>query len=56
MERARDEMAHVDEYTYAVVNDRFEAALDTLAAIVLAERHRADRQQARIAALLAAQA
>jgi guanylate kinase len=52
MARARDEMAHVEEYTYVVVNDRFETALETLGAIVAAERHRCDRQAERIAALL----
>jgi guanylate kinase len=52
MERARDEMMHVEEYDYAVVNDRFETALETLGAIVSAERHRCGRQAERIAALL----
>jgi guanylate kinase len=52
MSQARAEMAHVDEYAYLVVNARFDAALDALAAIVLAERQRLDRQRPRLGFLL----
>lgn len=48
MARARDEMAHLDEYDYAVVNDDFAAALERLAAIVVAERQRVGRQRPRL--------
>jgi guanylate kinase len=48
MAQARDEMAHLDEYDYLVVNDGFEAALDALAAIVEAERQRLERQRPRV--------
>ncbi|MBK1716210.1 guanylate kinase [Thiocystis violacea] len=52
MTQARDEMAHFAEYDYLVVNDRFETALDALAAITLAERQRLSRQRPRLAVLL----
>ncbi len=52
MTLARDEMAHCAEYDYLVVNDRFETALDALAAIVTAERQRLGHQRPRLAALL----
>jgi guanylate kinase len=48
MAQARDEMAHLDEYDYLVVNDGFEVALDALAAIVVAERQRLERQRPRV--------
>jgi guanylate kinase len=37
---AENELAHWQEYQYLVVNDRIDAAYDSLRAIVLAERHR----------------
>ncbi|WP_296700763.1 guanylate kinase [Thiocapsa sp. UBA6158] len=52
MAQARDEMAHVEEYAYLVVNDGFDTALDALAAIVLAERQRLERQRPRLGFLL----
>lgn len=52
MTQARSEMAHYAEYDYLVVNDRFETALDALAAIVMAERQRLSRQRPRLAHLL----
>lgn len=52
MAQARAEMAHAPEYDYLVVNDRFETALDTLGAIVAAERCRAKRQCACLGDLL----
>ncbi len=48
MALARDEMAHLDEYTYLVVNDGFEEALAALAAIALAERYRTVRQRSQV--------
>ena len=52
MTQARDEMAHYAEYDYLVVNDRFETALDALAAITTAERLRLARQRPRLTDLL----
>ena len=49
MAQARSEMTHADEYKYLVVNDRFDGALDALAAIVVAERHLMARQRSRVA-------
>jgi guanylate kinase len=53
MAQARDEMAHLDEYGYLVVNDGFDVALDALAAIVVAERQRLERQRSRVGFALA---
>lgn len=53
MALARNEMAHLDEYTYLVVNDDFDEALDTLASIAVAERHRTERQRSRAGFALA---
>ena len=47
MEEAHQEIAHHDEYDYLIVNDRFEQALDELAAVFLAPQLRAQAQQAR---------
>ncbi|MGQ9660007.1 MAG: guanylate kinase [Thermochromatium sp.] len=52
MAEARNELAHFAEYSYLVVNDRFETALAALAAIVTAERQRLAYQRPRLAALL----
>ncbi|NCA69169.1 MAG: guanylate kinase [Sphingobacteriia bacterium] len=52
MALARTEMAHVDEYDYLVVNEDFDTARATLAAIVTAERHRLARQRTRLSRLL----
>jgi guanylate kinase len=52
MTQARAEMAHYGEYDYLVVNDDFDVALDSLAAIATAERLRLDRQRPRLADLL----
>lgn len=54
MAQARDDLAHFGEYDYLVVNDRFDAALDDLAAILAAERLRRARQSVRLADALAA--
>ncbi|MBK1700259.1 guanylate kinase [Thiococcus pfennigii] len=53
MARACDELSHYGEYDYLVVNDAFDEALATLAAIAVAERHRRVVQEARLAGLLA---
>lgn len=53
MARASDELSHYGEYDYLVVNDAFDEALATLAAIVVAERHRRAPQEARLTWLLA---
>jgi guanylate kinase len=52
MAEAVSEMSHYGEADYLVVNDRFEAALDELCAIVTASRLRLARQQVRHADLL----
>lgn len=52
MAQAREEMGHVEEYDYVLINDDFDAALDVLASIIVAERHRLARQRARWAELL----
>ena len=44
--QAREEMAHWSEYDYVVINDRFDATLTELQAIVAAERLRASRRRA----------
>lgn len=51
MTQARDEMAHYAEYDYLIVNDRFDMALDALAAITTAERLRLERQRPHLAKL-----
>lgn len=43
VDRAREELAHVDQYGYRVVNDRLENALERLKAIISAERCRVSR-------------
>ena len=52
MRDAVSEMSHYPEYDYLVINDRFETALVELKAILLAQRQRLARQQARHPALL----
>lgn len=41
--RAKDEMIRAKEYDYVVVNDDLDTAVDELVGIILAERHRVDR-------------
>ncbi len=41
--RAKDEMVRAKEYDYVVVNDDLDTAVNELAGIILAERHRVDR-------------
>jgi guanylate kinase len=52
MAQAREEMAHYRDYDYLVVNDRFQVALDDLAAIVRARRLRRIAQGPRLADLI----
>ncbi len=54
MADARNELSHYAEYDYLVVNDRFDAALAQLQAIVTAERLREPRQSSRLAGELSA--
>lgn len=54
MRDAVSEMSHYPEYDYLVINDRFDTALVELQAILLAQRQRRPRQQARHSELLAA--
>ena len=52
---ARQELAHYTAYDYVVINDQLEVAVQTLQAIILAERHRITRVgTAPIASLLTA--
>ena len=51
---AKTEMQHYDEFDYLVVNDVFEAALEELRAIVLAERCRVTTRAARNSDLISA--
>ncbi len=41
--RAKEEMVRAKEYDYVVVNDDLDTAVEELAGIILAERHRVDR-------------
>jgi len=44
MARASDEISHWGEYDYVIVNDDLDASTEALHAILVAERHRRDRQ------------
>jgi len=44
MARASDEISHWGEYDYVIVNDDLEASSQALQAILLAERHKRERQ------------
>ena len=52
MRAAREEMVHYDEYDYLVVNERFEQALDELAAVFLAPHLRTGERARRHAGLI----
>ena len=52
MAKARDEMAHFQEYDYLIVNDAFDVALAQVACVVSAERLRRERCKAHLAAAL----
>ena len=49
---ARDEMSHVAEFDYVTINDKFELALQDLAAIVHTQRLKCSAQLARYAELV----
>ncbi|MFT5389932.1 MAG: guanylate kinase [Gammaproteobacteria bacterium] len=53
MSEAVEEMAHMGEFDYVVVNDEFEVALETLRAIVLSERARTPQIELTHEALIA---
>jgi guanylate kinase len=40
---ARQELAHYTAYDYVVINDQLDDAVETLQAIIVAERHRIKR-------------
>lgn len=50
---AREEMRHVEEFDYAIINDRLERAIDELTAVVRAARLRLPVQKRRHAAYFA---
>ena len=52
MSTAREELAHVLEFSYIIVNERFEAALSDLQAVVRASRVTCAQQQVRLAKLI----
>ena len=52
MSTAREEISHVLEFEYIIVNERFESALDDLTAIVRAARLARARQSHRLAKLI----
>ena len=45
MERASDEISHWAEYDYVIVNDDLDASFAALQSIVIAERHKRERQK-----------
>lgn len=49
---AREEMLHVDDYDYVIINDNFAEALRAFIAIISAERFKTDLQKARHRPLL----
>ncbi|MFN0313567.1 MAG: guanylate kinase, partial [Burkholderiales bacterium] len=49
---ARDEISHVSEFDYVIINQRFEDAVEDLHSIVRAQRLRAARQLAVHGALI----
>ena len=52
LQNARDEIAHLFEFDYAIINEDFDRAAQELAAIVVAQRLRCANQQARNPALI----
>jgi guanylate kinase len=53
MASARNEVSHVLEFEYIIVNEEFDSAVSDLQAIVRASRAARDRQSLRLASLLA---
>lgn len=54
LENSREEIAHLDDFDYLIVNDSFDRALDDLCAVVRAHRLRRNEQARRQAALVQA--
>ena len=54
LENSREEIAHLDDFDYLIVNDQFERALDDLCAIVRGHRLRRSEQVRRQANLIKA--
>lgn len=54
LENSREEIAHLDDFDYLIVNDQFDRALDDLCAIVRGHRLRRSEQVRRQAALIKA--
>jgi guanylate kinase len=52
MASARDEISHVLEFEYIIVNENFESALADLVAVVRAARVSRAQQSVRLAALI----
>ena len=52
MSSAREELSHVLEFSYIIVNERFEAALSDLAAVVRASRVTSAQQRIRLSKLI----
>ncbi len=53
LQGALDELGRVRDYDYVIVNDRAEAASETLAAIILEKRQRRERMRERVRSVLA---
>jgi guanylate kinase len=49
---ARDEVEHYRDFDYVIINDRLDEALARLEAIILAERHRRERMEEEVRAVL----
>lgn len=47
MQSARDEIGHVAEFDYVIINDKLDDAVQELRSVVIAARNRRDRQLAR---------
>lgn len=54
LENSREEIAHLDDFDYLIVNDSFDRALDDLCAVVRAHRLRRNEQARRQAGLIRA--
>lgn len=52
MKKAMNEISHYNEYDYIIINDSFEESLLSLRSIILAGRHRIEREQGQIDSLL----
>ncbi len=52
MQSAREEISHVAEFDYVIINDKLDDAVQQLRSVVIAERARRDRQLARHQALI----